>query len=358
MEFQPNGAGSQNPPVPPYPPYPPPYFDPELQRREQERRALRHSTRIAVLPCIFLMLAMLFVSSLLVKYLLAFGMSFEQVAAFLNEPGISYVFSFAISVFCFGVPFVLAVRVGGERVSSLVPLSRPAKGAALPFFLIGVSFCGFANVMSSLAGLFFSSLGFEYSLPDSPAPGGALGFLLSVLVVAIEPGLMEEFAFRGILHGLFRRWGDGFAVLSTAILFGVMHGNFVQMPFAFLVGLVLGFVRVKTGTLWVCCAVHAFNNLISVLFDFLSGVSVDMLNLIYTLYIMLSFLLGFVGLFLLRGQKDLFRFQKPESALSTGECWSAVFAHPLTIVFLVLGLLEALLYLEPVQQLFYSLIYA
>ena len=50
-----------------------------------------------------------------------------------------------------------------------------------------------------------------------------------------------------------------------------MHGNFEQMPFAFLVGLALGFIVVKTNSLLLAMAVHATNNFVSVIFDFMPG---------------------------------------------------------------------------------------
>jgi membrane protease YdiL (CAAX protease family) len=59
------------------------------------------------------------------------------------------------------------------------------------------------------------------------------------LYLGLGAPVVEEIVFRGaILRGL-ERYGKWFAVLISALLFGVFHGNLIQSPYAFLVGLVL-----------------------------------------------------------------------------------------------------------------------
>ena len=47
--------------------------------------------------------------------------------------------------------------------------------------------------------------------------------------------------------------------MFSALLFGVFHGNLVQIPFAFLVGLVLGYVAAEYSLGW-CILLHWINN--------------------------------------------------------------------------------------------------
>ena len=62
-----------------------------------------------------------------------------------------------------------------------------------------------------------------------------------------------------------------------------MHGNFVQIPFAFVVGLMLGYLAVKTGTIWLSMLVHFSNNfisaLLSVLGNYLNSYVIVILNI-------------------------------------------------------------------------------
>ena len=64
----------------------------------------------------------------------------------------------------------------------------------------------------------------------------------------------------------FKRYGVRFAIIFSAILFGIYHGNIVQTPFAFILGLLLGYITVSYGLKY-AIAVHIFNNM--VLADFL-----------------------------------------------------------------------------------------
>lgn len=326
-----------------------PFFGPDYREKWFDRAELRRRTRVAVIPMLILMLAFSMFSSFLINTLIGLGVSRESLSSFFGDPAISSVYSVVLACFFFGVPFALSAKLSGFRISELVPYGVPKKGTVLPMLLLGISFCGFANIMSGIADNFFSGLGFEYSLPESDVPQGALGFAVSVLSTAVEPGLMEEFAMRGITLGLFRRWGDGFAIIVSAVLFGLMHGNFTQIPFAFLVGLVLGYIRIKTGSLWIACAVHAINNFISVLFDYIPSSAAA--NMWYVVYLMACMLFGLIALLLMNGRSISPELEKGSGKLSTGVSLKTVFCHPLTVIFIIFCLLESIAYWEPVLSL-------
>lgn len=105
-------------------------------------------------------------------------------------------------------------------------------------------------------------------------------FLYSALLAPIA----EEILFRGYVLRTLRPFGKRFSILGSAFLFGLFHGNLLQTPYAFLVGLLLGYVTVEYSVLW-AMALHMFNNL--VLADLLSrlmehlpemvGVSINLL---------------------------------------------------------------------------------
>lgn len=329
------------------------YNDPYYGKKLLERRELRRVTRTAVIPALILMAAFSYFTRFLVDILLAAGVKRESIVSLFSDPAFSNVYSVAISCLFFSVPFILAAKVSGFYISDLTAYGKSEKGTAFPMFLVGVAFCGFANIMSGIAGNFFSSLGFNYSVPDSDVPQGIAGIAVSVLAVSVEPALMEEFAMRGITYGLFRRWGNGFAIIVSSALFGLMHGNFEQIPFAFLVGLALGVSRAKTGSMWVGCAIHAFNNLIAVAFDYLPS-SIN-LNLAYGIYLMLCILLGFLGLLLMKGDFFVIDSEPAETDLTAKERYGAVFSHPLTIIFAAMCVFESLMYWGPIADFINSL---
>ena len=84
-------------------------------------------------------------------------------------------------------------------------------------------------------------------------------------VVVMAP-LTEEFFFRGLLlSGFERRYGPARAVAFSTILFCLAHGNPVQVPATLLLGVYLGWLTVRTRSLWPAVLAHALNNLVGFL---------------------------------------------------------------------------------------------
>lgn len=93
--------------------------------------------------------------------------------------------------------------------------------------------------------------------------------LLSVVTVAIVPGFCEELAFRGwVLAGFRSANRPTTAILISSVLFGVMHvllSAYQQFFHATLLGIVLGILAVRSGSLWPGVVMHITNNALTVL---------------------------------------------------------------------------------------------
>lgn len=102
----------------------------------------------------------------------------------------------------------------------------------------------------------------------------AMRILLALLVVAVAP-FVEELVFRGVLlSGLARRIPVGWAIVASAVVFGCAHlpdfgFAWYAVPALVLLGVVLGWLRVRSGSLWPAVVLHATNNFIAVLAWFL-----------------------------------------------------------------------------------------
>ncbi len=90
------------------------------------------------------------------------------------------------------------------------------------------------------------------------------------LYASVFAPVCEEILFRGLVLRSLQPYGKKFAVLASAFLFGVFHGNIIQTPYAFLVGLVLGYVTVEYSMGW-AVLLHLLNNM--VLADFMTRLS-------------------------------------------------------------------------------------
>lgn len=89
--------------------------------------------------------------------------------------------------------------------------------------------------------------------------------LMAFISVAIVPALCEEFLYRGCILSNLLPYGKATAIIASAILFSMMHGNVAQFFYTFVAGLVLGAVYVETGSIWPCTFIHLFNNFYSVI---------------------------------------------------------------------------------------------
>ena len=125
-----------------------------------------------------------------------------------------------------------------------------------------------------------------------------------------------------------------------------MHGNFDQIPFAVMVGLILGYIYVKTGSIWISIAVHGVNNAVSVIFTYLSNsVSNNMQNLLYIVYLMISMIAALLGIYVLakRG-KENYTLEKSDSAATEKQKYTWFFTSWAIILFVVFNLIESLSY--------------
>ncbi len=94
--------------------------------------------------------------------------------------------------------------------------------------------------------------------------------LMIAYAVFLGP-ILEEIVFRGVTFEYARR-STGFvaANIIQAILFAGMHMNLVQASYAFIIGLVFGYVMQKTGNLALTCIMHiAYNGMSLVIATFL-----------------------------------------------------------------------------------------
>ena len=88
-----------------------------------------------------------------------------------------------------------------------------------------------------------------------------VGVVLLVVMVCVGAPLVEEIMYRGMLQGaLATRVADGWAVLIVAVWFMLIHFRPVEYPGLLLFGLILGWVRWKSGRLGMPILAHAAFN--------------------------------------------------------------------------------------------------
>lgn len=134
---------------------------------------------------------------------------------------------------------------------------------ACNFLVILVVFLGMQGAFQIFAitlELILNLFGFSALAAIDLASGMPDTFSMFLYVGLVAP-IVEEILFRGVLLRMMRPYGKLFAIVTTAFLFGMFHGNPVQTPYAFLSGIVLGYVTVEYSIGW-AMVLHMINNLI------------------------------------------------------------------------------------------------
>ncbi|MBQ2266371.1 MAG: CPBP family intramembrane metalloprotease [Clostridia bacterium] len=311
----------------------------------KERKEIKKLSRISA----FSFLCLDFFASIMIYVvlytLLAFGFSYNRAVNFIEDPYFSNFFQITVSSLMFILPFTLIYKIFGYKISNIIDFNLPKTKSWFPIVLMGVGFCSFANIATGIASSFFEGFGINYEVDFGENPQGVLGITLSILATAVVPALVEEFACRGIVLGSLRKYGEGFAVLTTAIMFGLIHGNFQQIPFAFMVGLILGFVTVKTGSIWPAILIHFYNNFSSVIFDYVfDGMAIELQNVIYTIYLIVCLFIGILGVLLLRNNTEIFKFAPSNTDASEKQKYKWYFLTETTIFVILICIVNSLQY--------------
>lgn len=103
---------------------------------------------------------------------------------------------------------------------------------------------------------------YEPNLPTDP-----IRILLYFMSSVILPAFVEEMIFRGYILHLLLPHGKTFAILVSAVLFGLMHQYLPQMLYATVGGVLMGYYVVRGGSVWIGIFIHAMNNLFAFLQD-------------------------------------------------------------------------------------------
>lgn len=92
-------------------------------------------------------------------------------------------------------------------------------------------------------------------LGDEPMP-----LWVVLAVIAVTPAICEELFFRGVVMSGLRRLGQWQAIGISSLLFAVAHASIYRLLPTFVLGVLLGFLVWKTGSILTGMVVHALNN--------------------------------------------------------------------------------------------------
>lgn len=154
------------------------------------------------------------------------------------------------------------------------PIAR-ALGPPVPW-----GWCALAVVMGlttfGLTALFLDGIGGLFGLePESYSADyltAGYGWTIVVLSVCVQPALIEELAFRGVMFSSFREvLGPAETIVVTAMMFMIIHLAVPTFPVLFAMGLLLGYLRYRTGSLLPAMIMHFTHNLMVIVMEGVAG---------------------------------------------------------------------------------------
>lgn len=229
-------------------------------KAKEERREIRKVGNMMGL-CVIAFIVVQLVSSLLLMSSDSLYSLYMSSSVFQNSFGIIFVELLAV-VMPFGI---MALINKNKYESPLIPNKRMKFSSLCLWVGFGMLCCIAADYIVAVMMTVSESLGYELTQGETPDPENAFACVISALATAIVPAVCEEFAMRCCSLGLLKKYGKALGVVGVSLVFGLLHGNLIQFVFATLVGLILGFVTVKTDSIVPAVLIHGFNNGMSVL---------------------------------------------------------------------------------------------
>lgn len=169
-----------------------------------------------------------------------------------------------ISILSMTIPFLLlSKKLKSNYVMPLVPAKALKPSSAFAWVGFGLGACLVGQIVALNISKVFDTMGYELTQPERQDPDSIMACVIQLITIAIIPAIFEEFSLRGCCMGALRKYGKGFAVFISSIVFGLMHLNLIQFIFAFIIGAILGYITIKTDNIILAMCVHGLNNGIS-----------------------------------------------------------------------------------------------
>ena len=268
------------PPFPPpnqYPPYPPyPHFPAAEPPRRKEQKEIRRfgnifgTSTILMLPFTF---ALQFILYIVLFAAGAMEMDLQSGVITSGMDSLAVLLSNML-IYCASMllPFLIVIMAKMTRVryNDILPLGKPKKGWLAVSVGSGLGLFMLSNIIVGImVSIVYGVSGIELNVPAIDFPSAVSGQAVYFITISVLPAFVEEIIFRGIVMQPLRKHGDKFALIASSLLFALMHGNFVQIPFAFILGIVIGYFVIKSESIWVGVLLHFLNNAFSCSYDFI-----------------------------------------------------------------------------------------
>lgn len=271
-----------------------------------------------------------------------------------------------VALYVFALPALLIVVSGVD--AARLQKRKMGVGKWLLFLVIGFGFMYIGAMIGNYIMEYLSVIiGYDYSNTLETIIDEENIWITAIFTVIVAP-IGEELIFRKLIIDRTHKYGGVVCIILSALVFGLMHGNFYQFFYCFGIGMILGYMYYSTGKIVPCMLLHATINFVgSVVPTWLSPIleqmeTLDPTNiqavqefvmgniggiiaaLIFSLFVYIAMALAIILPIRLRRKIKL---GKPEVKLPRGRAFRIVVGSAGMITMLIIYGLEFLLSLIP-----------
>ncbi|MEE1003404.1 MAG: CPBP family intramembrane glutamic endopeptidase [Acutalibacteraceae bacterium] len=306
-----------------------------------KKSIFKHSLYIGIALLISVGIQLIF--SFVSMSVLAFnGYAIDEILQAFTDTWSGYLLNTITIVFICTVPFLILRPLNNRPVYEICSFNSPKKSLTFPCVVFAFGGAMFANIFTSFFVTFLENFfGFEAtqgSIGDNSF-NSPIEFVYTIVCAALVPALFEEFAFRGMIMGSLRKFGDMPAILVSALIFAFYHGNFIQIPFAFLVGIFLGLIVVITDSIWPAVIAHCVNNIFAVI---AISISNDYPMFISKLFLLIIFC-GIIALVVLVKKKAFSNIERKTTVVSGQSKFLRMLSSPTIVIYFIIMIVMALM---------------
>lgn len=177
----------------------------------------------------------------------------------LNETDITLIMQIILQVVSLGIASIFVLSYVEKENNLPVKNITAKQKVKIVFISIMIIFA----LQYLLTLVVYPSIGLDYSSTDMfdiNSDSSVFSKIILVLALAVTPAIFEELFFRKAIIDLSSKFGKKFALIFSALLFGIIHMNLSQGLFAFIIGIIFGIIYLYTNDIKLTMIIHFINN--------------------------------------------------------------------------------------------------
>lgn len=192
----------------------------------------------------------------LVTVLISFTASFLPLGRLFPDYGARLLFSELL----LAAPGAIWIIAGKRNYARTVRLNKIHGSTVLLLFLFYIAVMPLMSMINALSMLFV-----ENTTTDTMQQVVAgHPFVVSLVLIGLLPCIFEESVYRGLFYNEYRKVAPVGGILLSAFLFGIMHANWNQFSYAFVMGIIFSLIIEATDSILSSMLLHFFINATSV----------------------------------------------------------------------------------------------